>query len=389
MIIEKGFISFLNLTVFMFAAFLTYVLTLFFIQISYRFDLLDYPVGRKIHKKPTPFLGGVGVFISFWFVIFLGLSLAYFFNEKMSPDQTVRAFFSWALYLTPKVIWIFVGSLLLLCVGLFDDKFRWSPVQKLAGQVVATVILMRLGLTINLLSSLGALGYLVTFIWILLIINAFNFIDSLDGHCAGIALISSVVFFCITQIINQPLVGLFLVTFSGAMVGFFPHNFKPARIFLGDNGSLFIGYIMAAFTLLCRFQAPETSYVAAFAPLLVFGVPIYDTLSVVLARFLRGMPPWEGDRNHFAHRLVKIGMGERVAVIFSYFIALTLGLVAILTTQVTFFGALLIGLIFFSIIGVIAFLEFYVAQRIRITEELAKRHRRRREDKREAEEERF
>ncbi len=388
MMIARSFILSLNAGVFVFTAFSTYLLTALFIKISHRFDLLDYPIGRKTHKHPIPFLGGVGIFLSFWFVVFLGLLFAYFFNEKIISDRPLKTFFSWALYLTPKIVWIFFGSLILLCVGLFDDKFHWSPAKKLAGQCLATLILMRLGLSINLLSSLGSFGYLATFIWILLIINAFNFIDSLDGHCAGIAFISSIVFFSITQIIHQPLVGLFLIAFAGALAGFFPHNFKPAKIFLGDNGSLFIGYLMAAFTLLCRYQTSQTNYVAAFIPVLVFGVPIYDTVSVVSARLLRGIPPWEGDRNHFAHRLVKLGMSERVAVAFSYFIALTLGLIAILTTQVTFLGALLIGLVFFSIIGVIAFLEFYAAQRIRIADELAKKYRRRREDVRDVEEER-
>lgn len=384
---ETAFIIFANIGGFCVSAVLSYFLTFFFINISRQLDLLDYPAELKLHKKPMPFLGGVGVFLSFWVVIFVGIFVAYYFKTQAPRAEFSADILSGVLSVAPKVFGIFLGSIVMLVVGLYDDKFRWSPLRKFAGQIAAVLILMSTGLTINFLAPLGFIGVLITFFWVLLIINAFNFIDSLDGHCAGIALISSVIFFWITQIIDQPLVGFLLIAFAGALMGFFPHNFKPAKIFLGDNGSLFIGYMMAAFTLLCSYQASQSTYVTSLIPVLIFGVPIYDTLSVVTVRIFRGKPPWEGDRNHFAHRLVKIGMSEKVAVIFSYFVALTLGFVAILTTQVDLFGAIIIGFLFFGIIGAVAFLEFYTTERIRIVEELAKKRRRRRADVTEAEEE--
>jgi len=327
-----------------------------------------------------PFLGGVSIFIAFWCVVFGGLLTTHIFKGAYQRFDFFSHVPIGILDLSPKIVGIFIGSLIILGVGLLDDKFRWSPVRKLTGQVLAAGILMGLGLTINLFSDLGVLGYGITFVWILLIINAFNFIDSLDGHCTGIALISSVMFFWMTQIMEQPMVGVFLITFAGALIGFLPHNFKPAKIFLGDNGSLFVGYIMAAFTLLCRYQAPRSSFATLFIPVLIFGVPIYDMLSVIAVRFARGSAPWEGDRNHFAHRLVKIGMSDKIAVIFSYFVAFTIGHIAVLTTQVDYFGAVLIGIIFLSMIGLIAFLEYYAAQRARIIEKLSKKMRRRKED---------
>lgn len=377
---EHIFLPLLNIGAAALAALVSYLLTFLFIAVSKRMDFLDYPEGRKNHKKPMPFLGGVSIFIAFWSVVFVGILAA----NALKVWGPVSSLPLDILRLTPKLIGVFVGSLIILIVGLLDDKFRWSPRRKLAGQVLAAGILMSLGLTINLLEGLGPVGYLITFVWILLIMNAFNFIDSLDGHCTGIALISSIMFFWMAQIMEQPTVSVFLITFCGALIGFFPHNFKPAKIFLGDNGSLFIGYLMASFTLLCRYQAPESNLSVFFIPVLIFGVPIYDTLSVIAVRMVRGTRPWEGDRNHFAHRLVKMGMSDRVAVIFSYFIAFTIGHIAILTTQVELFGAILIGIIFTSIIGVIAFLEFYAAQRIRIADELARRKKRRKEDIREA-----
>lgn len=386
---EAVFISSTNLIVFAVAAFACYYLTFVCIRVSHRFDLLDYPVGRKAHAHPMPFLGGAAVFVSFWGIILIGIMMAHLLNAPTLRPWHVQRLLVSVTSVTPKILGIFLGSIVIYLVGLFDDKFQWSPKRKLAGQIFAAGILMSLGLTINVFTALGPVGYVITFIWILLIMNAFNFIDSLDGHCTGVALISAIVFFWMTQIIHQPMVGLLLITFAGALAGFFPHNFKPARIFLGDNGSLFIGYMMAAFTLLCSYQAPQGTYATIFIPVLVFGVPIYDTMSVIIIRLMRGQAPWYGDRNHFAHRLVRIGMNEKVAVIFSYFVALTIGLVAILTTQVTLFGAVLIGLIFLCIIGVISFLEFYSMERIKIADKIAKKRRRRHQEIQDEEEKRY
>ena len=371
MIIDNSlFIALPNLVVFTCTALLCYFLTFVCIQVSYGLDLLDYPSGRKSHKKPMPFLGGLAIFAAFWAVVILGIWIAYIFGSNpphVPYAHSIHRVVS-VIFLTPKIVGIFLGSLVIVVTGLYDDKFKLSPLQKLFGQASAALILMSFGLMINLATVLGPLGYVATFFWILLIMNSFNFIDSLDGHCAGVALISCIIFFWITQIIDQPMVGLFLIAFSGALLGFLPHNFKPAKIFLGDNGSLLIGYMMAAFTLLCKYQTQNATYATLFIPVLIFGVPIYDTVSVVSVRLSRGIAPWEGDRNHFAHRLVKIGMSDKVAVIFSYFIAFTIGHVAILTTQVNAFGALIVGITFISIIGVIAFLEFYAAKSLRISE---------------------
>jgi UDP-GlcNAc:undecaprenyl-phosphate GlcNAc-1-phosphate transferase len=367
------FLQLVNAAVFIVAAGISWALTKACVQVSYRFDLLDYPTGRKKHLKPMPFLGGTAIFLAFWTVVFVGWSATHLCG---SLGDKVDVLLASVRSVMPKLVGIFLGGLVILFVGLYDDKFRWTPGRKLLGQCAAAAILMGLGFQINLVSGLGPVGYVITFIWILMIINAFNFIDSLDGHCTGIALISTLIFFIITQILNQPMIGLLLMTFAGALFGFFPHNFNPAKIFLGDNGSLFIGYMLAAFTLLCKYQIPEATYATLFIPVLVFGVPIYDMLSVITVRLARGVAPWKGDRNHFAHRLVKIGMSDQVAVTFSYFIAVTIGLVAVLTTQVDFFGAVLIMLIFISIIGVIAFLEYYAAESARVASRLLERKKR-------------
>lgn len=356
--------SFLNTVIFLAAGLLSYGLGFFLIRLSRRLNFLDYPGDRKIHPQPVPFMGGMGVFVSFWLVILAGIVLAFFFDDRIPFLKVHDDLVSGIRFLTPQVLGIFWGSFIILVVGFLDDKFRWPPIQKMLGQFVAIAVLLGPGFRINLAADWQVVGYLITFIWVFLIINAFNFIDSLDGHCAGIALISSLMFFWIVQIIRQPLDGFLLIAFAGALFGFLFHNFKRDKMFLGDNGSLFIGYMMAAFTLLSQYHEPQSTLATTFIPVLIFGVPIYDTVSVVAVRILRGIPPWKGDRNHFAHRLVKIGMSQKVAVIFSYFIAFAIGHIAILTTQVNAFGAVLIGVIFVSILGMIAFLEFYVTREI-------------------------
>ena len=191
----------------------------------------------------------------------------------------------------------------------------------------------------------------------------YNVVRGVRG--AGIAVL-------LLEVAKQAVVGLFVAIFTSALLGFFPYNFKPARCFLGDNGSLFLGYIMSVITLLCRYNGGASSKITPLIPILMFGVPIYDTVSVIVVRLFRGMAPWKGDRNHFAHRLVKLGMDEKAAAISSYFIALTLGLVALLSTQVvTFLGKFLILLIFVAVITIVAILEYYAASRIRMMERIS------------------
>ncbi len=366
---------------FFFTYFISSVLTPWFIGLAFKTNLLDHPAGRKQHKKPTPFFGGVIIFISFWMVTIGAFVFALMMGGHLKDIHQVPYILKDILPWLPRISGVFFGSLLVLVLGLWDDRYDLPPLVKFLGQSAAALLLLLTGLQVNLAFQLGGFGYFITFTWIVLVMNAFNFIDSIDGHCSGIALISTFMFFCLTQLVEQSAVSLFVMAFLGAVFGFFKYNVKPARCFLGDNGSLFIGYMLAVITLLCRYNAQPGTPLSLLIPILMFGVPIYDTLSVVAVRIIRGIPPWKGDRNHFAHRLVRLGMGERNASVFSYFIALTLGFVALLTTQTTtFLGNLLIALIFLSIISIVALLEYYVTVRISVMQQFAQRKHRRKSD---------
>ena len=351
-----------NFLIFFATAFLSYGLTFFFIKLSHHFNFLDYPNELNRHRMPVPFLGGVPIFTSFWVVVISGMLFLYFSHNPIA--RMFETFSPEAALSIPRLVIIFVGAIVILLVGFLDDRFHWSPLQKFGGQVISAFILMQSTFTINAISSFGFWSYIITFGWILLIINAFNFIDSIDGHCAGIAFISSVIFYLVTQVTGQKLGRLLFIAFSGSLAGFLPHNLNRAKIFLGDNGSLFIGYTMAAFSLVCKYHTRQTVYASVFIPVIIFGVPIYDTISVISVRFFRRLPPWRGDRNHFAHRLVKMGISEKMALLFSYSIAFILGITALLMTQQkNMFGIILIGLIFLIIMGLVAFFEFYLMKK--------------------------
>jgi len=338
-----------NVFIFFITGFISSLLTAVSIPLAKRINFLDHPTRIKKHPKATPALGGVAVFLSFWIVVISGIvvmsaseiSLPMFFAEGS------RAYLKSQPSLLPQLSMIFLGGLIIFIVGILDDRFSLKVFPKLVGQIVAAIVLMSSGLTIHFVSTLGMGGHLLTLMWIVLMMNAFNFIDSMDGHCAGIVLISCFAFFAVTLIITQPYVGVLVMVCAGAVFGFLPFNWNPAKVFLGDNGSLFLGYLMAVFTLLTSYQFAQSPYITPLIPVFIFGVPLYDTLSVITVRLYRGQLPWKGDRNHFAHRLRRLGMTDKNAVLFSYFVALTMGLIAVLSTQVaSFLGNILICVLF-------------------------------------------
>ncbi len=379
-------IHLINLAVFSAAAIFCWIISPYFIRLAHRFNCLDYPHDRKAHAKPTPYLGGVGIFLTVW-ILYLPFWAFLYLSKSEVP---IYGAYSQATFM--QIPGVFAGGVIVFVLGLLDDRFNLPPLLKFVIQGAAAVILMFFGAQVNLLLSLGFWGQLATFIWIMTIINAFNFIDSIDGHCTGVTLISCLVLFCIAGIVFQPLLATFVAILGGALLGFMPYNWKPARTFLGDNGSLFLGYMMAALTLLFSYRSANSQYsvITPFIPIFMFGVPIYDTLSVIVVRTFRGIPAWKGDRNHFAHRLVRLGMNEKIACLVSFFIVFTLGLVAILSTQVnTTIGKIVITILFVSVIGIIALLEYYAAGRIRIMEELAAQNKRRADDVRAAEDKKF
>jgi UDP-GlcNAc:undecaprenyl-phosphate GlcNAc-1-phosphate transferase len=208
-------------------------------------------------------------------------------------------------------------------LGLWDDRWALSPLFKFAGQVIVTIALILSGVQVNLFGALP-LNIIATVLWVLYITNAFNLLDNMDGLASGVAAIASA-FFLLCAILNgQYLVGSLSAALMGACLGFLYFNFNPARIFMGDAGSLFIGFVMAAVGIKLRFP-DNVDWVTWMVPVLVLGLPIFDTALVSVSRLRRRVPVWQGGRDHLSHRLATFGWSTKKVVMVLYLVAGILG----------------------------------------------------------------
>jgi UDP-GlcNAc:undecaprenyl-phosphate GlcNAc-1-phosphate transferase len=239
---------------------------------------------------------------------------------------------------------------IIFALGVVDDLRALRPEKKLVGQIVATLVLVVSGVRLDMFNDLFPqpvaliVGSLAAMFWVIMMINAMNFLDNMDGLSAGIALIAALSFFACFLPTGQTFVCVLLLVFAGSVAGFLYHNFNPARIFMGDAGSMFCGYILATVALLGTFYTAEAtpSRVALAAPFLALSVPIFDTMSVVFIRWRRGESIMKGDKRHFSHRLVEIGMSPRQAVEFIYLVGIVSGLGAVLLPHVSTTGTMLV-----------------------------------------------
>ncbi len=293
--------------------------------------VVDAPSARKVHKEPTPLLGGAAIYGAFVLTLLL-----------FGGRQEIR-----------QLIGIVLGATLMSAVGVIDDVRGLRPALKLVAQVVAASILPLAGLTVKLF-PIEALNTLLTIFWMVGITNALNLLDNMDGLSGGIAAIASAHFLLLTAM-NQPpqvLVGALSAALLGACIGFVRYNFNPAQIFMGDTGSLFIGFVLAALGLKLRFLG-NTYVVTWMVPVVVLLVPIFDTTLVFVSRLRRGVNPLTTPgKDHLSHRLVALGFSRREAVLICWLAASAVGMIATFLTGaglVEAYGvaaALALGLVF-------------------------------------------
>ncbi len=293
-------------------------------RVARRTGMMDIPNARKVHTKATPLLGGVVIYLAF-----LGALLL--FANKFYVSQ---------------VVGIFLGASLASFLGLWDDRFTISPYAKLVGQVLAALILVVSGVKVDLFHRLWLDGTL-TVLWVVSLTNAMNLLDNMDGLSGGVALIASATFVLLAAGSGQYLVGALAAAMAGASLGFLVYNFNPASIFMGDSGSLFLGFMLAALGIKLRF--PTNVYTVTWMiPPIVLGVPLFDTTLVVVSRLRRGLNPLSTPgKDHFSHRLVYLGYTKREAVLLIYLLSGALGEVALFITRAGavesyFLGALLL-----------------------------------------------
>ncbi len=341
-----------------------------------RWGLVDRPGGRKIHSTATPTGGGVaiwlGIIVPFavGHVVLAWLPLAHHLPPAASGVGAIRlpAFIETHLpglwQQAPKLWLMLGGGTVLLLLGLLDDRFGLGWKIRLAVQTAVALTMVLLGWRMTLFIDLPLVTGALSVLWIAGLVNSFNMLDNMDGLSAGVATIAAGILATVMLLApdprtNQPqlFVGGFLLVLVGALLGFLWHNRPPARLFMGDAGSYFVGYLLALATLMATFAGHNVPKYAILAPLCVLAVPLYDMVSVISIRLRAGRSPFEGDKSHFSHRLVELGLTKTQAVLTIYLATGACGLGAFLLHEVDTAGACIILLLVASMLVLIAILE--------------------------------
>jgi UDP-GlcNAc:undecaprenyl-phosphate GlcNAc-1-phosphate transferase len=347
------------------------------IYLAPRIGFVDAPGHRKIHSAPKPLGGGIAIFWGFAIPVVVALALInssrfnphdftvteYTTGTVTPADPVKAAYWDGVKLRTPLALTLLGASLFLHLVGLWDDRRPLGPWVKLIAQLIAASALVLFFPEMRALTVLGTVASAaVSILWIVAVTNAFNFLDNMDGLSAGVAAVCTTSFLVTAIIIEQWFVAATLVLLLGAVLGFLFWNFPPAKIFMGDGGSLVIGFILGALTVRTTWLLPgqqlAAGWYSVFAPLIVLAVPLYDLVVVSMIRLAHGQSPFVGDTNHFSHRLVARGMSRRTAVLCIYLVTAATAIAAILLPHVqSTLGAMLIFGQTVLVLGVVALLE--------------------------------
>lgn len=315
--------------------------------LALRLGMVDLPGPRKVHLTPIPLLGGVAMYVAVMMALMIAVIFAF--------DGPARA----------QIAGIVVGATVVAGTGFLDDRrLLHHQVKLFVGMPVAALILLFTGIHAQVFSVLvgGRSGYLLdallTVVWVVGITASFSILDHMDGLCAGIAAVASVSFAIIAFLNGQTLVTILAAAVLGAATGFLRWNFKPAKIFMGDGGAMFLGFLMATLGLKLRLERPD-NLAGWLVPLLVLGATIFDTTLVIISRSRRGLLPFATPgKDHAAHRLANLGLGHRGSVLSLYLLGAFSGGAAILVSYLPTVGAATIGVVALALVfSGVAFLE--------------------------------
>ena len=331
------------------------------IKLAFKFNVVDKPGARKVHQTAHPLLGGVAIAGSFLGIISLNLLLFYFFGNLdfiQNNLPSLSRLLPLLNIILPKLLLLLGGGLAIHLLGLLDDIFKERiPYQvKFIAQFVIAVIVAVGGIRTDFMPH-ESLDIIITVVWIVGMTNSFNLLDNLDGLTSGVATVAALMLFVIAFLQGQVFFAFILCALAGASLGFLLYNFHPSKLFMGDSGSLFIGYIFGALTVMGSYVVnSSTSLMPVLIPILVLSVPLYDTFSVMFIRRREGRPLFVGDKRHFSHRLLDLGMSHRQAVVFIYLVCFGVGMTAILLPYISLpasFIVLLQALVVYSLITVL------------------------------------
>ena len=322
------------------AAVISLIATPFVSLLANKTGALDKPDHRKVHKKPIPRIGGLAIYVAFMISVISVLLFADLSTEFIKT--TVGLLFS--------------ASLMML-LGLIDDYKNLPANVKLLGQIIAaSILVLFFDVRIDYISDpFGDYIYLewfaipATIFWLVGITNTVNLIDGLDGLAAGVSAIAAITILLVALQDNFLLIVILTAALAGAAIGFLFFNFNPASIFMGDSGALFLGFTLAAISIIGSVKSAAT--IALFVPILALGIPIFDTTFAIIRRIRGHVPIFKPDKGHLHHRLLALGFNHRQAVLLMYVISALLGLSAVALTEVSSqFAALILILVFVAII---------------------------------------
>lgn len=284
---------------------------------------MDAPDARKVHKGPMPRIGGLAIYIGFMAGVLAMLRLTEL------PEEVANG-----------VIGLLAGGTLIVALGLLDDYKNLPAKVKLLGQILAACVVVYFDVRIDFITDpfgdylyLEYLSVPATVFWIVGLTNTVNLIDGLDGLAAGVATIASITIFLVALQQGVLVVALVTAALAGSAMGFLHYNFNPARIFMGDTGSMFLGFILAGISVIGAVKCAAT--IALIVPILALGVPIMDTTFAIIRRYRGGVPIFKPDKGHLHHRLLDLGFTQRQAVLLMYFISALLGLSAVVLNEVS------------------------------------------------------
>ncbi|MDD2234232.1 MAG: MraY family glycosyltransferase [Desulfitobacteriaceae bacterium] len=331
--------------IFSIALIVAILVTPFSIFLARRWGAIDYPGGRRIHQQPIPRLGGLAIYAAFWLAVML--------TQRWENQY-------WGLFL---------GSTVIFLVGVWDDIKGIRPLIKLFGQILAAVILVLYGFSFSFqslplfakISNLGVygiyLGAFLTVFWVVGLVNTINISDGLDGLAAGICFGAALLLFWSAYRTGQIPSSFLTLALAGATLGFLFYNFHPARVFMGDSGSMFLGYLIGGISIMGLLKT--ATVLGLVFPLLVLALPLTDMVFAIIRRKWKGISIAKADRGHLHHRLLDAGLSQRTAVFLLYVISACFGIAAVLLTE----GYLLEGLVLFLaelVLLVYIFLRRYV-----------------------------
>ena len=294
---------------FLLAALVSYILTPYIKKLAFLIGAIDRPDNRKVHKKIMPRLGGLAIYIAFMVAAVASLEM------------------------TKDIVGILVGATVIVIIGVLDDTYKLPAKVQLLGQ--------------NPFGGYFYLEYLsipLTIFWVISFTNVVNLIDGLDGLAAGVSAIASLTVILVAVQMGYYHIAVMTAALAGGIIGFIRYNFNPATIFMGDTGSMFIGYMLAAISVYGAVKTAAT--VALIVPAIALGLPIMDTAFAIMRRYSNGRPIFQPDKGHLHHRLLAMGMNQKQAVLLMYGITAILGIAAVLWAEFDgFYAALIIAAI--------------------------------------------